>query len=467
MFENLRKEIYYPGLKFKYTIDENAIVYNETKGTVIKPSIDKRRPNQPSAIYLKKDDGGRVYTYLENLVAERFCKGYQSGDYIHHKDNDIRNCAASNLETYDITEYINHFMDIDVTRWKRVNIGKPLLYEYYISDNGVLFNGSTYSIVQPFKDNRSMNNDYLRFTLYLSDGDSIHYSASRMVAIHFIGKPFLDKKDNVYFKDGNTQNLNYTNLAWGDRYDVINNAFRLNPDRKPIKLYCYQETEEWKPLDFIDNLAYDYEVSSFGRVYNKTLDNMLTNTADRKAQRTQKYRSSGNLNNQSWCSVSLVTKDGTMTRIPIHVLVATAFVENPDPEHYNVVNHINGNPEYNCAWNLEWCSTLKNMYHAINTNLQHSSAFIGYVTDTYWRSRTILAWLCSMYDMTIPDECEKIYSIYQNYSTTYPDSIEPIETYDRFCNIIKKYFSSDHDFQKLYAFYTSEYGQAYSVGKYY
>lgn len=59
------------------------------------------------------------------------------------------------------------------------------------------------------------------------------------------------------------------------------------------------------------------------------------------------------------------------------------------------------------------------------------------------------------------------YSIYQNYSTTYPDSIEPIETYDRFCNVIKKYFSSDHDFQKLYAFYTSEYGQAYSVGKYY
>lgn len=47
----------------------------------------------------------------------------------------------------------------------------------------------------------------------------------------------------------------------------------------------------------------------------------------------------------------------------IHRLVATYFVENPNG--YNEVNHIDGNTLNNNSENLEWCSHLENMRHAI------------------------------------------------------------------------------------------------------
>lgn len=47
-------------------------------------------------------------------------------------------------------------------------------------------------------------------------------------------------------------------------------------------------------------------------------------------------------------------KDGKAKKYLVHQLVATAFCENP--EGYTEVNHIDENPENNCADNLEWCS---------------------------------------------------------------------------------------------------------------
>ena len=47
----------------------------------------------------------------------------------------------------------------------------------------------------------------------------------------------------------------------------------------------------------------------------------------------------------------------------IHRLVALAFVYNPDPETYKLVNHIDGNKENPCADNLEWVSASENIQH--------------------------------------------------------------------------------------------------------
>lgn len=44
----------------------------------------------------------------------------------------------------------------------------------------------------------------------------------------------------------------------------------------------------------------------------------------------------------------------------IHILVAKAFVENDDPIHKNVVDHIDGNIDNNTSLNLRWCSTPDN-----------------------------------------------------------------------------------------------------------
>lgn len=55
----------------------------------------------------------------------------------------------------------------------------------------------------------------------------------------------------------------------------------------------------------------------------------------------------------------------------IHRLVALCFLANPDskPE----VNHLDGNTENACVWNLEWSTRLENQQHAFRNNLARTS----------------------------------------------------------------------------------------------
>lgn len=57
----------------------------------------------------------------------------------------------------------------------------------------------------------------------------------------------------------------------------------------------------------------------------------------------------------------------------IHRLVAEYFVNNPNPEKFNVVNHIDGNKKNNLYTNLEWCDQLHNVRHARKLGLYPSS----------------------------------------------------------------------------------------------
>lgn len=47
----------------------------------------------------------------------------------------------------------------------------------------------------------------------------------------------------------------------------------------------------------------------------------------------------------------------------IHRLVAKAFLPNPD--NLPVINHKDGNRQNNAVTNLEWCTQLHNVWHAI------------------------------------------------------------------------------------------------------
>ena len=62
---------------------------------------------------------------------------------------------------------------------------------------------------------------------------------------------------------------------------------------------------------------------------------------------------------------------GALTEtLPVHRAVALAWINNPDPDYYTVVNHIDGVPYNNWYLNLEWSTYSLNNYHAVNTGLR-------------------------------------------------------------------------------------------------
>ena len=104
--------------------------------------------------------------------------------------------------------------------------------------------------------------------------------------------------------------------------------------------------EIWKPIAGYEGL---YEVSNLGRV--KSFERPNTKGGILKTTK----------NNRGYHDVSLM-KCGKRKHQLVHRLVAIAFCEKP--EGTNVVNHIDCNPDNNCASNLEWVTQSQNICHS-------------------------------------------------------------------------------------------------------
>lgn len=141
-----------------------------------------------------------------------------------------------------------------------------------------------------------------------------------------------DKSINVLHINGDTRDVSLENMEW------------------------VEDIEEWRDIGDIGYMCGLWKVSSFGKVFGTRYNKMLKQRLCENFQ----YYSVGGLANEN--------KHG-LTRF-VHVLVAQAFVRNPYPGKFKMVNHIDGNKLHNYWKNLEWVNNSLNSKHAILTGLQ-------------------------------------------------------------------------------------------------
>lgn len=125
--------------------------------------------------------------------------------------------------------------------------------------------------------------------------------------------------------------------------------------------------EEWKDIPGYEGL---YEASTFGRI--RTNGNKVTSNARYPErhwkQRIMKQKFQSRCTGKRDARICL-WKDGKEKTFLVARLIALTWCDGYVDGM--TVNHIDGNPENNCADNLEWMTLKENIQHGFSTGLYH------------------------------------------------------------------------------------------------
>jgi hypothetical protein len=136
--------------------------------------------------------------------------------------------------------------------------------------------------------------------------------------------------------------------------------------------------ENWKTIEGFEN----YEVSDLGKVRRRLPGEPGAGTRVGKVLKAYLGGNKTQLSTgKAYYRVGLF-KDEKLHNFFVHILVAKAFVPNPDPENLTQVNHIDGTKTNNKATNLEWRSRRGDRIHAMKMGLQGSG-----LRKSWWDGR--------------------------------------------------------------------------------
>lgn len=115
--------------------------------------------------------------------------------------------------------------------------------------------------------------------------------------------------------------------------------------------------EEWRDIPGHDG---HYQASSLGRIRSMDREGKTCYGSIRKLKGRILHP---HINKAGYCRVH---PNVTASQF-VHRLVALAFI--PNPEGHPVINHKDGNPRNNRPENLEWCTQMHNVHHALDIGL--------------------------------------------------------------------------------------------------
>lgn len=128
--------------------------------------------------------------------------------------------------------------------------------------------------------------------------------------------------------------------------------------------------EIWRPIVGFEEM---YDVSNLGRV--RSLFRYLTyknrfGTFTTRPIKAKFFKCTP-------CNIGYprvrLNKDGILTEIHVHRLVASAFIDNPNKFTY--VNHLDENKKNNIVTNLEWCTQSRNAIHTYDLHEDRRGEF--------------------------------------------------------------------------------------------
>lgn len=130
------------------------------------------------------------------------------------------------------------------------------------------------------------------------------------------------------------------------------------------------EGEVWKKCpEYGERIA----VSNYGRL--KRIPFTVINKDVKCLYREKIYKLQEN--RRGYYKATLRLEHGVTKMIQVHRAVAFAFIDNP--HGFQIINHKDENPQNNCAYNLEWCTTYyNNNYGSRNEKVRERRISGGY-----------------------------------------------------------------------------------------